>query len=149
MKSPRLSNADRPGFSFLELQVALILLGIAFAALVPLVVMQQRQLKELERLHDHHTTGDVERTDYVPTTYYLTPVVIQDRTPSAGRWARKLGARAMILASEAEIPASVAPPESTKDMEVKLMWLDTTLDTWRDEKKVQAKVWVKEKEVEP
>ncbi|HLA83989.1 MAG TPA: type II secretion system protein [Thermoguttaceae bacterium] len=81
----------RRGFSFLELQVALILLGIAMTGLVPLVVMQSRQLKRLEARLDHGTT------------YYLVP--------STSVWARKLGAPAKILTE----PETVVTPASLGD----------------------------------
>lgn len=66
----------RPGFSFLELQVAFIVFGIALSGLYPLVVMQSRQLKKIEdRFNDQ-------------TAYYLVP--------ASDPWARKLGAAATI-----------------------------------------------------
>jgi hypothetical protein len=139
MKSPSASNTDRAGFSFLELQVALILLGIAFAGLVPLVVMQERQLKRLEGHYGHRTTNDVNRAGYVPTTYYLVPAVVGDRPPSAGHWARKVGTPAVTLQSS--IPVSSTEPTPTN--EVKIMWVDTSLGTWRGTRSVQARVWVK------
>ena len=73
-KPPR--NAARGAFSFLELQVALVLFGIALAGLVPLVVMQSKHLKRIEGRLDHRTT------------YYLAP--------SSDDWASKLGAPATI-----------------------------------------------------
>lgn len=77
MNSRTLSKPTRRrGFSFLELQVAFLLLGIALAGLGPLVVMQSKQLRALEeRFNDQDT-------------YYLVP------SPDA--WARKLGAAATI-----------------------------------------------------
>jgi len=90
MQKKSLKNAVRAGFSFLELQVAFVLFGIALAGLVPLVVMQSRQLKKLEsRCNDQ-------------TTYYLVP--------SSSAWARKLGAAASI---RAEDPGPPAPPAVT------------------------------------
>ncbi len=74
------TRACRRGFSFLELQVAFVLFGIALAGLVPLVVMQSRQLKKIEDRFNHQTT------------YYVTP--------SANLWARKLGAAAGIATED-------------------------------------------------
>ena len=79
--------AARPGFSFLELQVAFVLFGIALAGLCPLVVMQSKQLRQLEnRLDDQ-------------TTYYLVP--------STDAWAGKLGAAASIATEDPGPPPSV------------------------------------------
>ncbi|MCR4412673.1 MAG: prepilin-type N-terminal cleavage/methylation domain-containing protein, partial [Thermoguttaceae bacterium] len=59
-------------FSMVELQVALALLGIALAGVVPLVVVQSKQIRRLEA----HLDDDV--------TYYVTP--------PPERWASRLGA---------------------------------------------------------
>jgi prepilin-type N-terminal cleavage/methylation domain-containing protein len=76
---------SRAGFSLLELQVALIIFGIALTGLCPLVVMQSRQLQCLQnRLKPE-------------TTYYLVP--------SSHPWARKLGAGASLATQ-----LSVSPP---------------------------------------
>lgn len=69
-------KTTRSGFSFLELQVALTLFGIALAGLGPLVLMQ---LKQLEKFEGRFRDG---------TTYYLVP--------SADQWTRKLGVAASI-----------------------------------------------------
>ncbi|NQU25621.1 MAG: type II secretion system protein [Candidatus Nealsonbacteria bacterium] len=84
MQNGRRTRVSRPGFSFLELQVAFVLLSIALAGLAPLVVMQSRQVKRLESRFNHQTT------------YHLTP--------STNVWARKLGAAAMI---ETEDPGTI------------------------------------------
>jgi hypothetical protein len=69
-------NATRNGFSFLEVQVALLLFGVTLAGLGPLVVMQLKQLEKIEgRFSDR-------------TTHYLVP--------TTDPWARKLGAAASI-----------------------------------------------------
>ncbi|MHC4179932.1 MAG: golvesin C-terminal-like domain-containing protein [Planctomycetota bacterium] len=80
-------NAVRAGFSLLELQVAFVIFGIALAGLGPLVVMQSRQLQELESRFDDQTT------------YYLVP--------STDAWARKLGAAASIATEDPGPAASV------------------------------------------
>ncbi len=74
-------RADRRGCSFLELQVAFALLGIALAGVVPLLVMQSKQLKAIESRLPHGQT------------HRLVPVTSD--------WARKLGAPATIEAVEA------------------------------------------------
>lgn len=85
-------KTTRSGFSFLELQVALVLLGIALAGLGPLVHMQLKQLEKIEgRFSDR-------------TTYYLVPTTDQ--------WARKLGATASITKVNLGMPppANQTPP---------------------------------------
>src|SRR5258708_38431116 len=72
-------NYGRRGVSLLELQVAFVLFGILLSGLVPLTVMQLRQLKKFE---------DRLKPD---TTYYLLP--------ANDAWARKLGAAATMLNS--------------------------------------------------
>ncbi len=76
MNTKHRKNVARTGFSYLELQVAFVLFGVALAGLGPLVVMQSRQLTQLEDRFDDETT------------YYLIP--------STSAWARKLGAAASI-----------------------------------------------------
>ncbi len=85
-------KTTRSGFSFLELQVALVLFGIALAGVGPLVVMQLKQLEKIEsRFSDR-------------TTYYLVPTTDQ--------WARKLGAAASIKKFNPGTPppANQTPP---------------------------------------
>ncbi len=82
----------RIGFSLLELQVAFVVFGIALAGLGPLVVMQSRQVRELESRFD------------AQTTYYLVP--------STDAWARKLGAPASI---RTEDPGAAVPPVTLID----------------------------------
>jgi hypothetical protein len=92
MNGKRRRQPVRAGFSFLELQVAFVLLAIALAGLGPLVVMQSRQLRRLEsRFNDQ-------------TTYYLVP--------STQAWAAKLGAPASI---DTEDPGPPAPPVTLVD----------------------------------
>jgi hypothetical protein len=88
MRNRSVGNTVRRGYSFLELQVAFVLLGIALAGLTPLVVMQSRQLRMLEARFDPQTT------------YYLVP--------STDAWAGKLGAPATIeTADPGTAPAPV------------------------------------------
>jgi len=77
----------RPGFSFLELQVAFVLFAIALAGVCPLVVMQSRQLTKLEdRLSPQ-------------STYYVVP--------SSDAWARKLGAAASVTTVDPGPPTPI------------------------------------------
>jgi hypothetical protein len=71
----------RAGFTFLELQVAFLLLALALAALGPMVVMQSRHLAVLEDRLDESTT------------YHLTPV--------ESGWASRLGAAAVVTDASA------------------------------------------------
>jgi hypothetical protein len=64
----------------LELQVAFVLFALALAALCPLVVMQSRQVRQLEKRLDPQMT------------YYLAP--------ASDAWARKLGAAALVQARD-------------------------------------------------
>lgn len=90
----RLQPVNVPfGFSFLELQVALVVLGIALAGLGPLVVMH---LKQMERVEQRTSDG---------TVYYLVP--------STDGWARKLGAAASIQTADPGPPPS--PPMTLID----------------------------------
>jgi hypothetical protein len=78
----------RGGFSYLELQVAFVLFALAIGGLGPLVVMQSRQLRQLEnRFADD-------------TDYYVVP--------SRNAWARKLGAIANVRTTAPE-PAPAEP----------------------------------------
>src|SRR5438876_6947711 len=77
----------RAGFSFLELQVAFVIFGIALAGLYPLVVMQSRHLKALDARFSPQTP------------YYLIP--------STDEWARKLGAAASVKTQD---PGPPPPP---------------------------------------
>ena len=82
-RNPKI-NLARLGFSYLELQVAFVLLGIALAGLGPMVVVQSKQLRRLEsRFRDG-------------TKYYLVP--------SDNPWARKLGAAASLSTDEPSAP---------------------------------------------
>ena len=69
-----MNKQRRRGFSYLELQVALVLLMIALSGLAPLTIVQSRQLSRV----DERFAPD--------TTYYLTP--------ADTNWGQKLGAPA-------------------------------------------------------
>jgi prepilin-type N-terminal cleavage/methylation domain-containing protein len=90
MTCKRAKHPRRSGFSLLELEVALVLFGIALSGVVPLVVIQSKQLKCLERRFRHETT------------HYLVP--------PTNLWAAKLGAAASI---STELPAPSPSPAAT------------------------------------
>src|SRR5437588_12563920 len=79
-RGPFKRGARRPGFSFLELQVAFVLFAIALAGVCPLVVVQSRQLTKIEGRLGHQAP------------YYVVP--------SSDAWARKLGAAASVTATD-------------------------------------------------
>jgi type II secretory pathway pseudopilin PulG len=77
----------RSGFTYLELLVAFVLLGIGLTGLGPLVVMHLRQAHKLEEAFNDRTT------------YYLAP--------SSDEWARKLGAAASLRNQDPGLPVSL------------------------------------------
>jgi len=83
---PNQHKSRRAGFTFLELQVAFLLLALSLAALGPMVVMQSRHLAVLEDRFDE------------TTTYHLTPV--------ESDWASRLGAAAVVT----DTATSSGPP---------------------------------------
>lgn len=82
-------NVGRCGFSLLEFEVALLVLGIALTGLFPLVVMHSRGLEFLER------------RCAVQGEWYLAP--------AKDAWARKLGAAASL--TKADPGPLPTPPE--------------------------------------
>ncbi len=85
---------QRRGSWMLEVQIAFVLLGIGLAGLCPFVVMQLRQLRNLEsRLtaytYTYHSVGMPARTVQSNQIYYLVPW----NNP----WAQKLTTRAQML----------------------------------------------------
>jgi prepilin-type N-terminal cleavage/methylation domain-containing protein len=82
----------RPGFSVLELSVAMVVFGIVLAGLCPHAVMHIKHLRRLESRFSPETT------------YYLAP--------SMDRWVRKLGAPATLYSSDpgALTPTADPPP---------------------------------------
>jgi hypothetical protein len=103
MINSRRRNPRRAGISLLELEVALVVFGVALAGIAPLVVMHMKQLAKLEARLD------------ASTTYYLTP----DDAP----WARKLGAAATITDT---FITPVAQPLMTGSA-VEILSIDTPL----------------------
>jgi type II secretory pathway pseudopilin PulG len=113
----RACSGPRPrrGYTLLEVQVAFAVLGIGLAGLCPFVVMQLRQVRQLElRLQGHvvetsRATG-VSQTMLAGNTYYIVPWT--------NVWTQKLTGSGQILASAVNscdpgylsIPSS--PPQS-------------------------------------
>ncbi len=97
------SPRRRRGFSMLEFQVALILLGIALAGLFPLVAIYSKGVAKLEdRMYNE---GVMTLPD---------PLTLQDRQPIQGYlvpnsniWARKLGAAAQLTTIAPVPPAPI------------------------------------------
>ena len=99
LSSPRgQDESARAGFSLLELQVALVVFGIALTGLCPLVVMHSKQFKRLEGRFNPQTT------------YYVVP--------SPDRWARKLGAAASITTQSPGTPPAMGQPNPVHDVQV-------------------------------
>ena len=77
-------GTPRFGLTYLEVQVAFLLLGVGLSGLVPLAVMQSKHLERIEDRFDHQTT------------YYLDP--------SDSAWARKLGVPASVVTTPPSPP---------------------------------------------
>jgi type II secretory pathway pseudopilin PulG len=105
MINSRRRSPRRAGISLLELEVALVVFGVALAGIAPLVVMHLKQLAKLEARLDS------------TTTYYLSP----DGAP----WVRKLGAAATITDT---LIAPVAQPPITGSG-VEILSIDKPLTT--------------------
>lgn len=106
----------RPGVSMLELQVALVVFGIALMGLCPLVIMQSKQL------------GKMQTWMQPQTTYYLVP--------SNNTWARKLGA---VATMQTTLPGSQGSPNTTIVNVVSIVSVDRSLTS----EQVTAHVTVK------
>jgi len=107
----------RRGSSLLEVQIAFALLGIGLAGLCPFVVMQLKQLLNLESrfmatLYTFNSVGGVILTEpfWPPPSYYTTPSYIASSQPAPqppsyyyyivpwnNPWAQKLTTRAQLL----------------------------------------------------
>jgi hypothetical protein len=80
------TRRPRAGFSMLEVQVAFVLLGIALTGVGPLIVMQLKLSKKIER-------------GFNPQTAYFRPGSTFYLIPRADAWERKLGVAATFSAS--------------------------------------------------
>lgn len=100
----------RRGYSLLEVQVAFTILGIGLAGLCPLVVMQLRQVRQLElRLQGTVINTQSGVTMLTGQTYYVVPW----QNP----WTQKLAGSGQILASSTSAcdpgPLAVSSPAPT------------------------------------
>jgi hypothetical protein len=74
----RRADRNRRGTTLLEVQVGFAILGIGMAGLCPLVVMQLRQVRVLERrlqgqVVQYHWSSGTSNTMLTAQTYYLVP----------------------------------------------------------------------------
>ncbi len=99
----------RRGYTMLEIQVAIVILGIGLAGLCPFVVMQLRQVRMLEkRLQGQvvriNTGTGVSQTMLQANTYYIVPW----QNP----WAQKLAGSGQILTLNTSLcdPGSLPVP---------------------------------------
>ena len=122
----------RRGSSLLEVQIAFVALGIGLAGLCPFVVMQLRQLVNLESRfmatsYTFYSIGGLASTEkpYPPASYYTTPSFMASGRPAPpispyyyyivpwnNPWAQKLTARAQLLttSSNSTDPAVTGQP---------------------------------------
>ncbi|NLE37358.1 MAG: hypothetical protein GX621_04970 [Pirellulaceae bacterium] len=143
MKRMPESKQPRGAFSFVELQVALILLGIMMASLVPLVIIQSKQLRALQD-HWKYEESDQEQGDgeddkgYDPErdywidplrtgadgpVYHIVPPTVQD-CESATPWLRKLGAPARLRPKVANLTDTDIDDENNSHKDI---WLKSDL----------------------
>jgi hypothetical protein len=93
---PKFGRPDRRGYSLLEVQVSFAILGIGLAGLCPLVVMQLRQVRMLER----RLQGDVIETN--PGSGQSQTMLTANRyyiVPWQNPWTRKLAGSGQVLQS--------------------------------------------------
>ncbi len=115
-----LRRRPRRGFMLFEVQVAFVLLGIGLAGLCPLVVMQLRQVREIEKrmqgnvIATSRITGQsqpmVFMTDTSPPAVLPTPYYYI--VPWKNPWAQKLAGSAQILPSFPAILGDTPPSVS-------------------------------------
>jgi type II secretory pathway pseudopilin PulG len=105
------ARLPRRGTSLLEVQIAFALLGVGLAGLAPLVVMQLRQVRQLElRLQ-----GQVmQTTTSTGTSQMMLPGQTYYIVPWQNAWAQKLAGSGQILTSAMSAcdpgPLTVPPP---------------------------------------
>ena len=108
-RRPQRRQASLRGFSMLEMIVAMVVLGIAMAGLLPLAIQHSRQVRSLEGCNPQTgrwrcaegtwTYGSDTRGQY-PDQWYITP--------SSDAWAKKLCAAAL-LSSGTTLSPPIAP----------------------------------------
>jgi hypothetical protein len=109
-----LERQPRRGYMLFEVQVAFVLLGIGLAGLCPLVVMQLRQVRQLEMrfrgqmIETSRVTG-LSQTMVIMTNGVPLPPATYYIVPWQNPWARKLTGSAQIV-ELASIPPSVPTP---------------------------------------
>jgi prepilin-type N-terminal cleavage/methylation domain-containing protein len=90
--------ARRRGFTILELEVAMVLFGVALTGVCPLMVMYSKQLKNMQGRFNPQTA------------YYLVP--------SSDAWTRKLGAAASVVTQDPGAPPPPGSPMPVNDVEI-------------------------------
>jgi type II secretory pathway pseudopilin PulG len=110
----------RRGYMLLEVQVAFVLLGIGLAGLCPLVVMQLRQVRQLElRMQGQVSLRGVTMVMPTAPTYYIVPWQNQ--------WAQKLAGSAQIVEAT-PIPCDPGPLQNPSDVNPSYLVTVLTLD---------------------
>ncbi len=99
-------RSTRRGFSLLEFDVAMVLLGLTLAGLFPLAAMHSRVLRSLE-----------ERFAVTGRWYFA---------PSTDVWARKLGAAATLVRED---PGPLPEGPTDVDNEVEIVAFERSLDS--------------------
>lgn len=105
--------ALRRGYMLVEVQAAFVLLGIGLAGLCPLVVMQLRQVRQLEmRLRGQviwtSTITGVSQTMVIMSNGEISPTPTYYIVPWQNPWAQKLTGSAQIV-EQASIPCDPGP----------------------------------------
>lgn len=117
----------RSGYTLLEVQVGFALLGIGLAGLCPLVVMQLRQVRAMEKrlqgqVVQNSWTGGTSVTMLTSQTYYLVPW----QNPLT----QKLAGSAQVVAGSSAIPCDpgplTVPSSAPQSYSVNLVELDAT-----------------------
>jgi type II secretory pathway pseudopilin PulG len=114
-RSESIRLSARRAYTLLEVQFAFAILGIGLAGLCPLVVMQLRQVRQLElrlegQVVETNPATGVARTMLPGTTYYIVPWT--------NVWAQKVTGSGQILTSPTSacdpgyLPLSVPAPQS-------------------------------------
>lgn len=112
----RPSRARRPGTTFLELMVAMVVFGIAVAGLCPLVVMQSRVMRKIEAQpvgsSNLQLVRGVRMLDGAPFGAAPSPTVLQ---PPPDAWVRRLGVAATFADDAPAEDFTPLPAQATLD----------------------------------